>query len=96
MALFRSKGKEKAIVSDANDYTNAYSDPFTAVLQVSPNETEEERLLRIQDQLESQRISREIDDNIQESKRVLEKKRKALKILLLGSLFLRWLLHRVN
>ncbi|KAK0229755.1 heterotrimeric GTP-binding alpha subunit [Armillaria nabsnona] len=49
-----------------------------------PNETEEERTRREQESQDAQRISREIDEHLLETKRMLERKKRAIKMLLLG------------
>lgn len=59
-------------------------DPFTAALEPPPDEDEDSRAARIKNAEEAERKSREIDDDIAESKKMLEKKRKGVKLLLLG------------
>jgi len=49
-----------------------------------PNETVDEKRDRLARQQEAQRVSREIDEGILESKKLFDKKKKAIKVLLLG------------
>ncbi|PBK61171.1 G-alpha-domain-containing protein [Armillaria solidipes] len=48
-----------------------------------PNETEEERTRREQESQDAQRISREIDEHLLETKKMLERRKRAIKMLLL-------------
>ncbi|KAH7925987.1 G-alpha-domain-containing protein [Leucogyrophana mollusca] len=59
-------------------------DAWSLIFRPPPDETAEERMARIQRQQEAQRISREIDESLQESKKLFDKKKKAIKVLLLG------------
>ena len=59
-------------------------DPLSAALQPPPNESPEDRAARIRQQEEAVRISREIDDEIAIAKRAFDRRKKAIKILLLG------------
>ena len=61
------------------------ADPFAAALMPPPEETEDERAERLHEQAEAARISREIDESLQETKKLVEKRRKATKVLLLGT-----------
>jgi hypothetical protein len=61
-------------------------DAWSNIFKPPPNETAEEKRERLMFQQEAQRISREIDESILESKKLLEKKKKAVKVLLLGTL----------
>ena len=60
------------------------NDPFAAALMPPPEETEEERVKRVREQAEAARVSREIDESLQEAKKLIEKRKKAIKVLLLG------------
>ena len=51
----------------------------------NPNETEEEAQARLRDLQEAQRVSKEIDHSLVESKKAMEKRRRGVKILLLGA-----------
>lgn len=62
------------------------NDPFAAALMPPPEETEDERAKRVHEQAEAARISREIDESLQEAKKLIEKRKKATKVLLLGRL----------
>jgi len=62
------------------------NDPFAAALMPPPEETEDERAKRVHEQEEAARISREIDESLQEAKKLIEKRKKATKVLLLGKL----------
>jgi hypothetical protein len=59
-------------------------DPLNVNLQPPPNETEEEKAVRLEAAREATRVSRAIDVGLVESKKALERKRRAVKILLLG------------
>ena len=60
-------------------------DPLSQALQPPPNESPEERAARLRQQEEAIRISKEIDDEIAQAKKAYERRKKAIKILLLGS-----------
>jgi len=60
------------------------NDPFAAALMPPPEETEDERVKRVREQAEAARISREIDESLQEAKKLIEKRKRATKVLLLG------------
>jgi len=49
-----------------------------------PNETEQETQARVQQMKAAANESRRIDEQLQEGKKVLERRKKAIKILLLG------------
>jgi hypothetical protein len=49
-----------------------------------PDETAEEALIRTRNLQEAQRISKEIDNSLLETKRALDRRKKGTKILLLG------------
>jgi guanine nucleotide-binding protein subunit alpha len=51
---------------------------------VRPNETEEEAQLRARQLQEAHKISKQIDTNLHEARKAMEKRRKGVKILLLG------------
>lgn len=59
-------------------------DPLAKVLQPPPDETPADRARREQQQREATRVSLEIDEGIQEAKKLYERRKKAVKILLLG------------
>jgi hypothetical protein len=59
-------------------------DAWSNIFKPPPNESVEEKRERIARQQEAQRISREIDEGILESKKLFDKKKKAIKVLLLG------------
>ncbi|KAJ4465074.1 G-protein alpha subunit [Lentinula aciculospora] len=58
--------------------------PFIVAFKAPANETEEERIHRARALQDAQRVSRQIDESLQETKRILERRRKAIRILLLG------------
>jgi hypothetical protein len=60
------------------------NDPFAALLMPPPDETEDQRAERVHQQAEAARVSREIDESLQEAKKLVEKRKKATKVLLLG------------
>ncbi|EAU83598.2 hypothetical protein CC1G_07971 [Coprinopsis cinerea okayama7 len=51
----------------------------------NPNETEEEAQMRIKHMQEAHKKSKEIDSSLQEARKAMEKRRKGVKILLLGT-----------
>ncbi|EJF56061.1 G-protein alpha subunit [Dichomitus squalens LYAD-421 SS1] len=59
-------------------------DPLSQALQPPPNESPEDRAARIRQQEDAIRVSKEIDDEIAIAKRAYERRKKAIKILLLG------------
>ncbi|KAJ7753595.1 G-protein alpha subunit [Mycena maculata] len=59
-------------------------DPLSVGLQPPPNETEEEKEVRLAAAREAVRVSRTIDVGLVESKKAMERKKRAVKILLLG------------
>ncbi|KAI8970752.1 G-alpha-domain-containing protein [Trametes punicea] len=59
-------------------------DPLARALQPPIDETPEERAARIRLQEEAQRISREIDEEIALARKAYERRKRAIKILLLG------------
>ncbi|KAJ6595494.1 G-protein alpha subunit [Mycena vulgaris] len=59
-------------------------DPFNAGLQPPANETEAENAARLEAAREAIRVSRIIDAGLAESKQAMERKKRAVKILLLG------------
>lgn len=77
-------GKDKAISLDLADV----EDTFSLRLQPPANETVAERSERLTLAREAQKVSRQIDQTIAESKKALERKKRAVKILLLGQLAL--------
>ena len=60
-------------------------DPLSKALQHPPDESPDDRARRIQQQKEAQAISHRIDEDIQESRKAFERRKKAIKILLLGA-----------
>ena len=63
-----------------------------SIARVSPEESPDERALREKLQREASMISHAIDEDIQEARKAFERRKKAIKILLLGELFLHILL----
>ncbi|KAF7309114.1 hypothetical protein MKEN_01113500 [Mycena kentingensis (nom. inval.)] len=59
-------------------------DPLTVAIRPPQNETEEERQARMDAAREATRVSRAIDAGLAENRRALERKKRAVKILLLG------------
>jgi hypothetical protein len=59
-------------------------DPLTAALAPPPNETPEQRAAREQREVAARAVSQAIDEDIAKEKKALAKKRKAVKVLLLG------------
>ena len=60
-------------------------DPLAQILQPPPDESPEDRQRRETAQREATRVSLEIDDRIQEDRKAYERRKKAVKILLLGA-----------
>lgn len=65
-----------------------HDDPLAQALQPPPNESPDERALREKLQREASMISHAIDEDIQEARKAFERRKKAVKILLLGERFL--------
>ena len=61
-------------------------DPFVAAFLPPPDETDDQRAKRVHEEAEAVRVSREIDENLQETRKLIEKRKKATKVLLLGKL----------
>ncbi len=59
-------------------------DPLSQALQPPPDESPEDRAARIRQQEDASRISKEIDDDIALARKAFERRKKAIKILLLG------------
>ncbi|KAJ7753594.1 G-protein alpha subunit [Mycena maculata] len=63
---------------------SSLDDPFAIHMAPPEGETPDERVLRIAAQQNAEKTSRQIDEVLQQSKKLLEKKEKDVKILLLG------------
>ncbi|KAK7436201.1 hypothetical protein VKT23_019278 [Stygiomarasmius scandens] len=74
----RKKGKEKA--KDAESVEN----PFIVRFKAPANETEDERIRRVRAFQDAQRVSRQIDENLADTRRKIERRKRAMRILLLG------------
>lgn len=59
-------------------------DPLSRALMPPKDESPENRAIRLEKAQEAIRVSREIDEALQESRRAMDKKKKAIKVLLLG------------
>lgn len=59
------------------------NDPLTQVMLPPPDETPEQRAVRLQREAEAQRVSEAIDNTLKQE-RQLQKKKKFVKLLLLG------------
>ena len=59
-------------------------DPLTLALAPPPGETEQEKTLRLKAEEAARIISDRIDDEIREEKAAMKKKKKPIKVLLLG------------
>ena len=59
-------------------------DPLAKALLPPPNESPSEREKRMEAQAEAIRISKEIDESLQESRKVWENRKNGIKVLLLG------------
>ena len=82
MAL--SLGRFHAPTTSTFEGTSA-DDPLARALQPPPDETPDARARRELQQREATRISLEIDESIQEARKAFEKRKKAVKVLLLGA-----------
>lgn len=60
-------------------------DPLTRALQPPPDESPDDRDARLQQQRAAQAVSHEIDQTLQEDKKAYDRRKKAIKILLLGA-----------
>ncbi|THU96803.1 G-alpha-domain-containing protein [Dendrothele bispora CBS 962.96] len=74
----RKKGKERA------QDTESVDNPFIVRFKAPANETEEERIRRVRAFADAQKVSKQIDENLAESKKKIDRRKKAMKILLLG------------
>lgn len=79
------KPRPRSSVEQFNPLKPMQDDAWSNIFKPPPNETAEEKRERLARQQEAQRVSREIDEGILESKKLLEKKKKAVKVLLLGT-----------
>jgi hypothetical protein len=68
---------------------DVHDDPLSLAMMPPDDESPEDRALRLEQQQEATRVSREIDEGLLESKRAYEKRKKAIKVLLLGGLSMR-------
>ena len=68
-------------------FEDRQDDPLAKVLQPPPDETPDQRARRELEQREATRVSLEIDEGIQEDRKAYERRKKAVKILLLGERF---------
>lgn len=59
------------------------SDPLTAVMLPPPNETPEQRAIRLEHEQEARRLSDAIDEALKQERQAMKKK-KTVKLLLLG------------
>jgi guanine nucleotide-binding protein subunit alpha len=82
-----TKFKSKRPPAESLGYKDVHDDPLSQALMPPKDESPEDRALRLEKQQEATRVSKEIDDGIQESKRAYEKRKKAIKVLLLGESF---------
>ena len=67
-------------------FEDRQDDPLAKILQPPPDETPDERIRREQEQREATRVSLEIDEGIQQDRKAFERRKKAVKVLLLGEL----------
>jgi hypothetical protein len=84
LTRIRSKSKSPRTSFSSNAETQ---DPLSRALQPPPDESEEDRKQRLQLLRAAEQISRDIDNDIAESKKEWERRKKSIKILLLGT---RW------
>lgn len=60
-------------------------DPLARALQPPPDESPEQRQRREQEQREATRVSLQIDEGIQEARKAFDRRKRAVKVLLLGA-----------
>lgn len=82
-----TKFRSKRAPVDPSGHRDAHEDPLSQAMMPPKDETPEERALRLEAMQEATRVSREIDESLLESKRAYEKRKKAIKVLLLGGSF---------
>lgn len=79
--IFRfKKSQSAAFVTD----TDHFDDPLSVTILPPKDESPQDCELRLRNEQEADRISREIDDSLRESRSTHEKRKKAIKVLLLG------------
>lgn len=66
-------------------FEDRQDDPLAKILQPPADESPEQRATREQQQREATRVSLEIDESLQEDRKAYERRKKAVKILLLGA-----------
>lgn len=76
---FKSKQSLDGSSGDLND------DPLSRALMPPKDESPEDKARRLHAMHEATRVSREIDESLQESRRAMERRKKAIKVLLLGA-----------
>ena len=59
-------------------------DPLTAAMAPPPNETDDERVARLKEEAAARAVSDQIDEQIKEERAALRKRKKPIKVLLLG------------
>ncbi|KAF7307916.1 G-protein alpha subunit [Mycena kentingensis (nom. inval.)] len=69
---------------DRPRHSGSSFDPLSIPLRPPPNETEEDKLVRLEAAKEATRVSKAIDVGLLEAKKLLDRKKRAVKILLLG------------
>ncbi|KAJ3839894.1 heterotrimeric GTP-binding alpha subunit [Lentinula raphanica] len=77
VAISKFKQKQRATMELSEN-------PFIVAFKAPANETEEERIRRVRAFQDAQRVSRQIDESLQEAKRILDRRKRATRILLLG------------
>ena len=81
--ILRMNAKD-TLANAIQDYRDPREDPLSQALKPPPDESEEDRLVRLQLLRAAEQISREIDNSILESKKEFERRKKAITVLLLG------------
>jgi guanine nucleotide-binding protein subunit alpha len=83
-----TKFRSKRVPAEPIGYRDSvHDDPLSQAMMPPEDESPEARALRLEEMQEATRVSREIDESLQESKRVYERRKKAIKVLLLGGSF---------
>lgn len=79
MSYSSRKGKSKA-----SSVAESFENPYVTQIRPPSRENSIQRSQRVRSMQDAQALSRRIDDDLAESKKWLDRRKKALKILLLG------------
>lgn len=59
-------------------------DPLTLAIAPPPDETDEQRAQRLQEEEDARRVSEEIDEQIRQERAAMKRQKRPIKVLLLG------------